>query len=94
MTKEDGRFKVRKFSIPGTAGQCLLMPPEMKDGRFPYVIYNLGGVILNFASFSGEFLPSPLLNPTNYLARISLIIFTLGGLIVVITNGIPLKISE
>lgn len=93
VTKEDGRFKVRKFSIPGTAGQCLLMPPEMKDGRFPYVIYNLGGVILNFAVSVVSFFLALSLNPTNYLARISLIIFTLGGLIVVITNGIPLKIS-
>ena len=34
----------RKFSIPGTAGQCLMAPPtDMPAGRVPYFWYNAGG---------------------------------------------------
>lgn len=27
-----------------------MVPPEMKDGRFPVILYNFGGVIMNLLS--------------------------------------------
>ena len=47
LIKINGKIKVKKLSLAGTGGQCLLSPPEMKDGKIPYVLYNLGGSILN-----------------------------------------------
>ncbi|MFR3729293.1 M50 family metallopeptidase [Lacrimispora sp.] len=46
--KQEGSIQFRRFSLTGTGGQCLMAPPEMKDGRFPYVLYNMGGSIANF----------------------------------------------
>ena len=45
LVKEKGKLKFRKMSVPGTAGQCLMAPPRKKDGKYPYVLYNLGGVL-------------------------------------------------
>ena len=43
LQKEQGRLKLRRLSLAGTGGQCLLAPPELKEGRMPCVWYNLGG---------------------------------------------------
>lgn len=32
LIKEDKKLKHKKFNIPGTAGQCLIMPPALNDG--------------------------------------------------------------
>ncbi len=45
--KQDGRIVKRKYSIPGTAGQCLLYPCEYNNGDYPYFLYNLGGGLMN-----------------------------------------------
>lgn len=49
LLKMDGKWKIRRLSIAGTGGQCLMAPPEWKDGKIPYVLYNLGGSIINLA---------------------------------------------
>lgn len=35
-------------TLAGTGGQCLMSPPEYNGGSYPYVWYNLGGVLVNF----------------------------------------------
>ncbi len=37
----------QRMSVAGTSGQCLMVPPELIDGKMPFVLYNLGGVIAN-----------------------------------------------
>jgi hypothetical protein len=44
---DTGRIRIKKYSAPGSAGQCLMKPPEYKQGRNPFVLYNIGGVILD-----------------------------------------------
>ena len=48
LLKTEQGFQWKKLHIPGTAGQCLLDPPELINGKMPYVLYNLGGVLMNF----------------------------------------------
>ena len=55
LTKDGGKFRIGSFSMAGTGGQCLLYPPEEKDGKTPYVLYNLGGVIMNLAACAVSF---------------------------------------
>ena len=43
----DGKVSVKRFSLAGTGGQCLMAPPPLKDGKMPYKLYNLGGVLMN-----------------------------------------------
>lgn len=47
--KNDGKLTYKRYSIPGTGGQCLMIPPDINnnDYKFPYVLYSFGGVIFN-----------------------------------------------
>ena len=45
--KLEGKLKLKRYSLAGTGGQCLMAPPEMVDGKVPYVLYNLGGCLAN-----------------------------------------------
>lgn len=93
IVKEDGKFKSKKFNIPGTAGQCLMMPPELKDGSYPFIIYNFGGVILNFIVSTVSVLSFILMKDLGYPLNAILILFGLAGFVAALTNGIPLKIA-
>lgn len=46
LLRENGKFKIKKHKVPGTAGQCLMAPPRKKNGQYPYVLYNLGGILV------------------------------------------------
>lgn len=91
--KKDGKLVRKKFNIVGTGGQCLMMPPEPVDGRYPYILYNLGGSLLNFV-FSGiSFALVLLLSYTFSIFALIFIPFTIVGIFTGLSNIIPLKIS-
>lgn len=93
LIKEDNNIKYKKFNIPGTAGQCLMIPPALKDGKFPFVIYNLGGGLMNLiASLLGVLIVIFVPNVAFPLNAI-LVLGGLGGMFAAITNLIPLKIG-
>ena len=50
LVKTGGKLKFKKLTIAGTAGQCLMSPPDLKDDKMPVIIYNLGGALLNIIS--------------------------------------------
>ena len=35
LLRDDGRWRVKRFSIPGTLGQCLTVPPEKPISDIP-----------------------------------------------------------
>ena len=43
----NGTWKWKRFSIQGTGGQFLMIPPENREKVCPYRIYIVGGVISN-----------------------------------------------
>lgn len=47
LVKKGGKFSIKHFHIPGSLGQCLMAPPEKVNGDFPFLLYNLGGIIIN-----------------------------------------------
>ena len=59
-TREGLRFC--RMSLAGTAGQCLMSPPELKNGRIPCLLYNMGGVLMGLCTALCFFLLS-LLGP-------------------------------
>ena len=92
FVKEGENIKVRKHSVPGTAGQCLMIPREREDGKTPVIFYNLGGALLNIVSI----IPSILLANAFFAHDFiySFFIFVaLDGFIVAATNGIPMKLG-
>jgi hypothetical protein len=47
LQKEEGGFHFRKMNLAGTGGQCLMCPPDLIDGKMPFMLYNFGGAIMN-----------------------------------------------
>ena len=47
LIKTNGQFKLKQYALPGTGGQCLMAPPDMADGKMPYMLYHLGGCLFN-----------------------------------------------
>lgn len=92
IVKQNGKLSFKKYSLAGTGGQCLMAPPEMKNGRFPVVLYNLGGSILNLIScaisaalyFIFENIP---------VASTVFLISAITGLLYALLNGVPMNLG-
>lgn len=84
----DGRVRRCRYALAGTGGQCLLSPPEYNGGSYPYVWYNLGGVLMNFllAALSGLVL---WLCPVGGLLSVALWLNEGIGLLLGIINLLP-----
>ena len=92
IIRKDGKFSFRRFSLPGTAGQCLMIPPMKEGNDFPVVLYNLGGVIFNAVTGILCFVIAYCMKD----AKITSLIWSAVGLIAIImavTNGIPIHSS-
>ena len=46
LVRQSGRFALRRYTVAGTGGQCLLEPPSDDP---PMLLYNLGGPLVNLA---------------------------------------------
>lgn len=82
VVKREGHLKIVRQKVPGTMGQCLLTPPEMKENKFPFQLYLLGGVLANLI-FSGVSFIFYQINPIMVLE------FVLVGVLSFLLNGIP-----
>ena len=89
--KRDGKLRVKRFSVAGTGGQCLLNPPDLPMEEIPTGWYNFGGILVNLIILV---LVAPLfllkLNP--FVAE-SLGIFIILDVIMLLMNGIPVRIG-
>ena len=91
--KENGRFVCKRLSLAGTAGQCLMDPPEMKGDTFPYVLYNLGGILMNLLTIPVFLVLWKLSPPDSLLATFSLIGVAEAAALA-LTNGLPLRTKD
>ena len=90
--KEGESVKFKRHSIAGTGGQCLMGPPDIKNGEMPIVWYNLGGSLMNII-FSTVFLICFFLfNSVSVLSGI-LLLFALLGYSLAILNGVPMRMG-
>lgn len=91
--KENGRLRQKRLTIAGMSGQCLMIPPEeMPEGKIPFVLYNLGGPLSNFASgllFLGLYFPC---RNVPYLS-VFLLLFCAVGFAYALINGIPMRLG-
>lgn len=90
--KENDRIVLRKLSLAGTGGQCLMVPPQMQDGKIPVILYNLGGCIMNLVA-SAVSLVICLLIPKGTLISFSCLMMSLIGVVIALMNGIPLRLG-
>lgn len=90
ILKENGKLRLCRYKLAGTGGQCLMTPPDLVDGKMPFVLYNLGGCIANVA-VSAVALVLFLLLPQIRVLSFGLLSMAVMGLIQAVTNGIPFK---
>ncbi len=86
---KDGKIKSYRFSVAGTAGQCIMSPPEMKDGKIPFFWYHIGGVLMNLI-VSGLFAVLYVIFRGNPYVDFVSLSFVVLGLSMGLANGIPL----
>ena len=86
------KIKLKRFKIAGTGGQCLLTPPDLKDGKMPSTIYNLGGVFTNVIIGLIFLVLFFIFIKIKILAAV-MMIFALINITFAMTNGIPMSAS-
>ncbi len=90
ISKVNGRLSLSKLKIAGTGGQCLMEPTE-RVSQYDCVLYNLGGAIMNIiASILAVVLARMIPSST---AKAFLWAFSCYGLVMALSNGIPLNRS-
>ena len=87
--KQDGKLRFKKLNLAGTGGQCLMAPPDWRED-FPYVLYNLGGVLMNLIAAALFWLLSLIAAPT---VKVFLLMGALIGLAFALLNGLPLRVG-
>lgn len=90
--KEGDKISLKRFSLAGTGGQCLMIPPDMVDGRIPVVLYNLGGSLMNIIAgilFLGLFFA---FSNVPFLSALMLL-FAVIGFLFAIMNGVPMRMG-
>lgn len=83
----DGKVRFYRYSLAGTAGQCLMTPPDLRNGDMPYVLYNLGGVLFNIL------LSAAAMGVSCFVGRIGGIVcfvVLIVGVSMALLNGLPL----
>lgn len=90
--KQNGRIVCRRLSLVGTGGQCLMVPPQMQDGKIPVILFNLGGSIMNMAA-GAVFLIIYLLIPGGTILSLFCLVTALIGFALALGNGIPLHMG-
>ena len=90
LMKENGKLVHRKIKIAGTGGQCLMIPPEMVDGKFPVVLYNLGGSIVNLV-VAALMIPVLVAIDKSSVFALFVFLFIAMGAITGLSNGIPMR---
>ncbi len=90
LIKTDGKLCVKRLSLAGTGGQCLMRPPEMRNGGIPVFSYNMGGSFMNYIFSSILVTISMLLNGAP-IAQFVLIMLSICGFAFALANGIPMN---
>ena len=90
LIKRRNKFEFKKFSIQGTGGQCILMPPDSDDPKkVPCFLYHLGGGLFNFLTAVIAF-PAAFATHSNILRPFFLVLGMLS-FFQALMNLIPIK---
>lgn len=97
LLRDNGRRRVKRFSIPGTLGQCLMAPPEKPISRIPSTAYFLGGVAMNFllapvAAVVWWYVPSESV-VGKWIVVPSMLLLAIVNSFLLLTNGIPMCVG-
>lgn len=88
--RSEGRIRLKRLSIAGTGGQCLMAPPDLQNGEMPVLLYNFGGSILNACS-AVAFFGLSFLFRAGSSARVFMLLLSIVGFGFALMNGIPMR---
>ncbi len=83
-------LKLARYSLAGTAGQCIMLPPDVDDEHLPVKVYNLGGITANLIISLISFILFRV-TKNNPLAASFFLISVITGIYLFFTNGVPLS---
>ncbi len=92
LVKQNNHLTFKLFSLPGTGGQCLMAPPDIKDDKMPIILYNLGGIIMNIIASVIFFILYTRVD--NSFISLFLYILIVIGIVTAITNGVPMQVNN
>ena len=88
--KENGKLVRKKFSIAGTGGQCVMMPPDSENPEdVPFALYLSGGGLFNLI-LAAVFIPVGIIIPSFY-ASMPFLMLGVASLILGAMNLIPIR---
>lgn len=90
LLNNDGKLKIGRLSIAGTGGQCLMIPPDLVNGKCPYMLYNLGGALFNIFT-AIIYLIVAFIFKDNIILSTLLFVEALVAVVIGLFNGIPFK---
>lgn len=90
--KQNGKLSFKRYSLRGTGGQCLMSPPEIKDGKMPVILYNLGGSIMNLFTSALCTVLYFVFRDTDIISTVFLVSAVIGVFFALI-NGIPMRLG-
>lgn len=89
--RKNGHLKIKKYSLAGTGGQCLMCPPDGDPDTVPTTLYLAGGLLANIVCFI-VVLPLLFLNLPPFVTE-ALVIFIFADVLSILLNGIPMKMN-
>lgn len=93
LYKVNGTYKLGRYKLAGTGGQCLMSPPDLIDGMIPYRLYNMGGAIMNLLFVIPGVVVQCYFRFTG-IQKVVCIVWIFVGLFATATNGIPMSMGE
>lgn len=92
LVRKDGKIVLKRYSLAGTGGQCLMDPPDLIDDKIPVFWYNMGGSAINLITgvigmVLAVIIPIALL-------KLFFGIFAIVGFGYALMNGIPMSAGE
>ncbi len=90
--RENGHIRHKRMSIAGTGGQCLMAPPDLKDGKIPVLLYNFGGALVNLVT-GVLCLAFAFMCPAHSVGQTLLLFMSIVGVFFALMNGLPLAVG-
>ena len=90
LVKKSGKFALKKYSIPGSAGQCLLAPKVENSTKTPIFVYNIGGGLMNIIASAVLALVAVLTFDTELGFKMCAV-FVGEGILFALVNVLPMR---
>jgi len=91
LVKTGARLRLKRFSVMGTGGPCLMTPPEYCE-NMPVLLYNFGGCVGNLV-LSAAAAAVGWVCGNAVIITIFIRILLIMGIVMALQNGIPMRIG-